>query len=410
MKLIRVADVQPERVSWLWPGYIPLGKITLLDGDPGLGKSNITLDLAARVTRGMVMPDGSQGDVIGPADVIVLSAEDGIADTIRPRLEAAGADLARVFVLESFEDTDGLARLPEIPTDLDLIEEIVAARQAALLIVDPLMAFLAAATNSFRDQDVRRALAPVKLLSERTGAGVLVVRHLNKSTGGSAIYRGGGSIGIIGAARAGLLVGTDPDDESGARRVLATTKHNLGREVPSLAFHIEQAGDACRVSWDGTSEHSAGAILSAAEHGVEERDAISEAATFLEEMLADGEVEATKITAEARKLGIAEKTLRRAKSKIGVRAVRHGFGSNGVWYWSPAPIGGQETPIDPIDGYPNRMANNGDDGHVWTGAAGPHTPAKTTADPGEYCRRGTGCQQIVRADRPCPVHGEAVPA
>ena len=222
--LIRVSDVQPERVSWLWPGYIPAGKITLLDGDPGLGKSNLTLDLAARVTRGNAMPDGSQGDIMGPADVILLSAEDGIADTIRPRLEAAGADLTRVHVLESFPDAEGLETLPEIPDDLNRIERIVDARQAALIVIDPLMAYLSAGTNSFRDQDVRRALAPVKLLAERTGASVLVVRHLNKSATGSPIYRGGGSIGIIGAARAGLLVGTDPDDETGVRRVLATTK------------------------------------------------------------------------------------------------------------------------------------------------------------------------------------------
>jgi len=249
-RIVRLADVPPEKVAWLWRGYIPLAKVTLLDGDPALGKSNLTLDLAARVSRGLCMPDGSRSDLTGPAGVVLLNAEDGLGDIIRPRLEAAGADLTRVDALESVFDAQGEEQPIELPGDIDALQLAIARVNAALVVIDPLMAYLSPNTNTYRDQDIRRALVPVKRLAEETDAAIVVVRHLNKATGQSALYRGGGSIGIIGAARTGLLVGADPDDATGTRRILATTKNNLSLKAAALAYHIESAGDSCRVVWD----------------------------------------------------------------------------------------------------------------------------------------------------------------
>ena len=204
---IRLDTVTPEHVSWLWPGRLPLGKVSLLDGDPGLGKSTVTLDIAARVSQGWAMPDGTgEGE---PAGVVIVSAEDGLADTIVPRLVAAGADLSRIVALDKVPDDEG-GHPFVIPDDMPFLERAIADAGARLVIIDPLMAFLSGSTNSHRDQDVRRALARVHDIAERAGAVLWVVRHLNKTTGGPAVYRGGGSIGIIGAARSGLLGGARP--------------------------------------------------------------------------------------------------------------------------------------------------------------------------------------------------------
>ena len=240
-----LSEVEPEQVEWLWPGRLPLGKLAVLDGDPGLGKSALTLDLAARVSAGLELPDGSR---CGPAGVVLLSAEDGLEDTIRPRLDAAGADTERIVALSMIGVGTRAERLVSLTQDLDAIEAAIRRVGAALVVIDPLMAFLTGKTDSHKDQDIRRALAPLAALAERTGAAVLIVRHLNKSAGGNALYRGGGSIGIIGAARAGLVVAPDPEDPE--RRILAANKHNLSGAAPSLVFRVEAAPNgAARVAW-----------------------------------------------------------------------------------------------------------------------------------------------------------------
>jgi RecA-family ATPase len=166
--LVCVAHVDREPVRWLWPGRIPLGKLTVLDGDPGVGKSTLTLTIAAKVTTGSPFPDGARPD---PADVILLSAEDDIGDTIRPRLEAAGADLERAWVLPDVQEDGEPPRPPELPADLDRLEALVKDQAAALVVIDPLMAFLAGAVDAHRDQDVRRVLARMAYMAARTESG-----------------------------------------------------------------------------------------------------------------------------------------------------------------------------------------------------------------------------------------------
>ena len=207
---ILLADVTPERVAWLSRGRLAVGKITMVDGDPGLGKSTAMIELAARITRGEALPDGEKGR---PRGVVIMSAEDGIADTIRPRAEVAGADLRHIRILA--EKADG--SLPTIPEDIPLIEATLMAMDAALLVVDPLVAFLGWKVNVSRDQDVRRALAPLKAMAERCGVAVVLLRHLNKQLLTNALYRGGGSIGIIGGARFGLMFAYDLEDPPGSR-------------------------------------------------------------------------------------------------------------------------------------------------------------------------------------------------
>ena len=183
---------------------------------------------------------------------MIVTTEDGIADTIRPRLEEAEADLDRVSVVQLIPEAEGPGRIPVLPDDVELLIERMLEIGARLLVIDPLMAHLGADTNSYRDQDVRRALAPLSEAAERYGIAVVVLRHLNKATGGSAIYRGGGSIGIIGAARVGLMVGLDPDEEN--RVVLACSKINIARRPDSLALRLvpsERDPGTAVIRWEG---------------------------------------------------------------------------------------------------------------------------------------------------------------
>jgi hypothetical protein len=198
------------------------------------------------------------------------------------------------------------------------------------VVIDPLMAFLSGKTDSHKDQDIRRALAPLATLAERTRAAVLIVRHLNKAAGGNTLYRGGGSIGIIGAARSGLVVAKDPEDPE--RRILAANKHNLSRAAPSLAFRVETAPNgAAREDWGGTSSLSAGDILREPADP-EQRSAMSEAKAFLLKELADGPVAAELVKKDARAAGVSERTLKRAKRVLGVGSDK---ASDGSWSWLP---------------------------------------------------------------------------
>src|SRR5215204_4727811 len=317
-----LAEVQAETVEWLWERRIPLGKITVLDGDPDNGKSVLTTDLAARVTVGKAMPYGF-GKIFPQAGVAILSAEDGVGDTIRPRFDAAGGDPNQVVILGN-DDPFG------IPEDLPELERAIERVGAKLVIVDPIMAFLGENINSNSDKDVRSALKPLKQLAERTGAAVVIVRHLNKTPGGNVLYRGGGSIGIIGAARSGLIVGHHPHDEE--LRVLASQKHNLSMPPQSLSYQITSAPnnpDAAVIVYKGVVDMNARDLLKPPVEE-QERTAMEEAKDFLRQALAAGERPASEVKAEAEAVGVAWGTLKRAKVALGVDPSKRGT----VWYWS----------------------------------------------------------------------------
>src|SRR5215204_118329 len=344
-----LAEVQAETVEWLWERRIPLGKITVLDGDPDNGKSVLTTDLAARVTVGKAMPYGF-GKTFPQAGVVILSAEDGVGDTIRPRFDAADGDPKKVIILGN-DNPFG------IPEDLPELERAIKQVGAKLVIVDPIMAFLGENINSNSDKDVRSALKPLKQLAERTGAAVVIVRHLNKTPGGNVLYRGGGSIGIIGAARSGLVVGPHPTDE--ALRVLASQKHNLSMPPESLAYQVTSAPHnphAAVIVYKGVTEMNAKDILKP-QVEEQERSAMDEAKDFLREVLTAGEKPAADVKSEAESVGVAWGTLKRAKVALGVNPVKRGT----VWYWflprdddepggsvGSSPASGSHDPVDPL--------------------------------------------------------------
>jgi AAA domain len=326
--LVLVADVEREHVRWLWPDRIPLRKVTVLDGDPGTGKSTLTLTIAAKVTTASPFPDGTRPE---RGDVILLSAEDDIGDTIRPRLEAAGADLDRCWVLPDVHPEDKEPRPPELPADLFLLEDLVKSKAAALVVIDPLMAFLSGQVDSHRDQDVRRVLASLGYMAARTRAAVVIVRHMNKGTG-SALYRGSGSIGIVGASRAGLLVAPDPQDEQ--RCVLAMTKSNLAKMPQALAYRLvddERYGTA-RLAWDGVTSHTAADLLRPPDP--DEAPQQAEAMKVLREILTERPMLARDVERLAVHAGIAKTTLHRARKSLGIITRREGYGPGSRYVWS----------------------------------------------------------------------------
>lgn len=338
--VVRVSTVKAERVAWQWLGRLPLGKLVVLDGDPSLGKSTLTLDWTARITTGTPWPDKSGRPEVG--NVVLLSAEDGIADTIRPRLEAHGADLARVVVFDSVptvsdDGKPGPPRPPSIPADLERLERlerIIVAENATFVVVDVLAAFLSGKVDSHRDQDVRGVLMPLAKMAERTGATIIVLRHLSKTGGTNPLYRGGGSIGIIGAARAGMLVGVDPEDEQ--RRIIAMTKSNLGQIPDALAYRIvtDEERDCARISYDGTTAHRASDLLAGP---ASEDDGREDAAGVLAEILSEpGEHWVKDCLDRMAGAGFSKDQAKRAKFKLRARSVKVGKPGDEVvgWQWA----------------------------------------------------------------------------
>jgi hypothetical protein len=316
---VRPASTIPrETVQWVWPGRIPAGKLTVIEGDPATAKSTMTLDLAARVTRGAGWPDGQPGGP--PASVLLLSAEDGWGDTIRPRLEAAGADLERCVCVAArqVEGEHGpILRPVVLPDDIAWIAALIDRSAAAMVVVDVLAAYLSDRVDSHKDQSVRRLLAVLAAAAAKTGAAVILIRHHNKAPGIPALYRGGGSIGIIGAARAAYAVVRDPDD--GDHRLLATVKSNLAPEAATWGYSLMDVPclGVARIDWDDQPDQRSASELLA---GVQ-TSALAEAVAWLTDWRAEhpGTVPAAELLEAAAAAGIASATLHRARKQLGMR-------------------------------------------------------------------------------------------
>lgn len=325
--LVRLSDVQPESISWIWPGRLAAGKITLLVGDPGLGKSTIALDIIARVTTGRSWPDGAAP--VLRADVLLLSQEDGLADTIRPKLDAQGADVTRVHHLAVLRAGDR-ERAIQL-ADAEQIEQAIRETCARVVVIDPLSAYLGS-SDSHRDAEVRGLLAPLAAGAERTGAALLCVMHLSKVGQRPAIYRAAGSIAFTAAARIVLAVAADPDRPE--RRIVAPIKSNLSAPPPALAYQFDDVG---RLTWENgpATDVDVDALLAGPPTG---RDAAeqTDAEQVLLELLEDTDgwpLEAKHALEAGRARGIHERTLQRTARRMGIRMTRTGFGRGGRWLW-----------------------------------------------------------------------------
>lgn len=335
--VIRLRDVVEKPLEWLWPGVIPRGKLTLFEGDPGLGKSTISLDLAARLSRGAPWPDGSVQEDKGAT--IILSMEDSLQDTIKPRVLAQGGDPDQIFCFQGFHRDDGSWVPPVVPDCVPALAELALQVKPRILIIDPLMAFLSLGNSSVNDQAVRAALNPLMQLAEEERITVLVIRHLNKSGGAKALYRGSGSIGIVGAARAAFLVGQHPEDEE--IRIMAPVKFNLGPPPIAWAFRVRAGENALgKLEWIDPSAFTADDLCGPPPKAGAGR---AEALKFLNEMLLGGPRRADEMLRLAKVRHISERTLRRCIKEMGVIARRQTLTNGHVgWVWEK-PAGRDAT-------------------------------------------------------------------
>lgn len=338
-RLRYLSEFQPERVSWLWEGRIPLGKTTAADGDPDLGKSTVLVDLAARLSTGRPLPDGSLGPG-EPVSSIFLAAEDGIADTILPRLLAAGGDPRRVAVLEAVAGPTGGLRPPSLADDLTRIEEHIQRAGAKLLVIDPLFAFLAG-SESKSPQEMAEVFGGLKAMLERTGCAGVALRHLAKSGGGKALYRGLMTVQIIASARSALYFERDPEDPG--RYVLAVSKGNLAppESRQSLAYRIEGADVADpaggapirvgRIEWLGPVDLSADDLARASEKR-SPAPRTEKAIEAIREILLRGPVEAEHAKEQLNAMRVSANAIKNAKTELGIRSIKSQF--SGRWTWA----------------------------------------------------------------------------
>jgi len=324
---ICMADVTPVKIRWIWPGRIAAGKLTLLVGKPGQGKSYTTMDLAARFSTGTPLPGTSERSPI--LNTLLLALEDDVADTIRPRLDRMGADVRRVHYLQGIREGNGKGeRLPRLDLDLALLEERIERLQIGLVIVDPINAYMGDQEGN-NDIKMRSILTPLSVLAARTECAVVAVTHDNKSKDGDPLHRVMGSLAYVAVARSVLALGVDP--ENPARRVIVQVKNNLAAAAPGLGFSIIEE----RLVWDNEPVTVTAETVFGGDTGASRESAVQQdAQELLLRILRDGPVRAKDVLEEARDNGIAPTTLARARQALGIATPRSGFGPGSYVTWT----------------------------------------------------------------------------
>jgi hypothetical protein len=345
----RLSDVVAKPIRWLWPGRIARGKVSMIAGHPGLGKSQLTAALASVVTTGGRWPVDRTPSERGR--VILLNAEDDAADTIRPRLEAAGADLERCEILDAIVEgfhSNGqpATRGFSIKDDIGALDELLTARtDVALVVIDPITAYLSG-VDSHVNADVRAVLTPLSEIAAKHGVAVVCVSHLNKgsagkASSGEAMLRVSGSLAFVAAARAAFIV--VKDQENPARRLFLPAKNNVGKDGSGLAFSVESVTldsgiDTSRVLWEPnpvtiTADEAMAPPL---EDG--ERTMTEEAVDLLRDVLSAGRVPSHDVKRRATEAGISDKALRTARERLNVVSSREGFGADTKTFWALGPL------------------------------------------------------------------------
>ena len=320
LKLINMEQVEVEKIDWLLYPFIPFGKVTIVQGDPGEGKTTMVLQIIAKLTKGQaVLPSDSDESALEektmdlePVNVIYQTAEDGLGDTIKPRLLSAGADCSRVMVID---DNDQALTMMDAR-----LEEAIIKTKARLVVLDPIQGFLGAAVDMHRANEIRPLMKRIAVLAEKYHCAIILIGHMNKNSNGKSSYRGLGSIDFQAAARSVLIVGRIKDEPE--IRVLCHLKSSLAPEGKSIAFRLDKDTG---FEWIGEYDISADDLLSGDNRGQK----IHAAKEFLKEVLASGSVAQTKVAEEAESRGIKKKTLWNAKKELEIDSVKIG----NQWFW-----------------------------------------------------------------------------
>ena len=317
LKMIKMSEVQSQEIEWLWYPFIPYGKLTIVQGDPGDGKTTLILNIAAKLSKG----EGLDNDMklTEPMNIIYQTAEDGLADTVKPRLEKAGADCERIVVIDESDKSLSMAD--------ERLEEAIIQTGARMLILDPIQAYLGGDMDMNRANEVRPIFRSLGDIAQATGCAIVLIGHLNKAAGTQSTYRGLGSIDITAAVRSLLFIGKLKD--SPTTRVLIHEKSSLAPPGQSLAFSL---GDEKGFEWIGAYDITADELLAGTDTAKTESKT-AQAQMLILELLADGKrMPSAELEKAVNERGISSRTMRTAKSRIGDRLVTEKDGTAWVCY------------------------------------------------------------------------------
>lgn len=335
LDIVNVADVEMRSVEWMWEGRLARRKVTIISGDPFVGKSHIAIDCTARITTGSEWPDGGSAP---DGSVVLLAAEDAVDDTIRPRLEAAGANINRVKVLKAVTVANQGKRSFQLQTDLAKLQHAVGdIGDVALVVIDPISSYFGD-VDTHQMTKVRPVLEQLAGFAESANVAVLAIHHPPKAATGKAIHAFSGSLAFVAGPRIAFIVAVEPETE---RRLLLSVGSNIGKDAAGLGYRIAEAHagriKTTRLQWDDAPVTVSASEALRAGNG-EQSNKQTAAEEFLRDALDDGPRYQTEINTLARQQGISDRTLRRAKDQLHIESFKEGLGLEQHWIWSlPAP-------------------------------------------------------------------------
>lgn len=311
LKIIEMSEVKTKEISWLWYPFIPYGKLTIIQGDPGDGKTTLVLNIATALSKG----EGLDNDMkpADPLHIIYQTAEDGLADTVKPRLEKAEADCSNIFVID--ETDASLSMLDE------RIEKAIVEKKAKLLILDPIQAYLGGKMDMNRANEARDMTKHLGQVAERTGCAIVLIGHMNKNSGGKVAYRGMGSIDFFAVARSVLLVGRVKGQEN--RRAMVQIKNNLAERGRGKSFVLSDGVFCWQGNYDITEDELVGGFSPKSSKQEDAKELLLSLSNI------NREVSASDIREKAQEKGISWRTMELVKKEFGIQSKK----VNNVWYW-----------------------------------------------------------------------------